>query len=224
MVVGVDGCRDGWVAVVLQGAKMEVRYWESIGQVEEVPGVEAVAIDIPLGLSASGERRAETLARRRLPHRASTVFNVPPRICLEAGEGDYARANAQSRREAGKGLSRQSFALLAKIREVDSFWTSAPCPVYEVHPELSFARLNAGTPLPPKKSREGIAARREVLAARGFDLAGVPRPVSWRMAVDDLLDAAVCAWTAQLIVQGDVECLPDPPEFDTTGREMCIRV
>lgn len=224
VVVGVDGCRDGWIAVVWRDGALDVHFWKSIRQVSDVAGVQVMAIDIPVGLSVTGERRAEALARERLPKRASTVFNAPPRACLDAGDPQYARANALCRRDGGKGLSRQSFGLLAKIRDVDSFWASAPCPIFEVHPELSFARLNAGVPLAPKKSWAGVLARREMLLARGFDLDGFDGPASWRVAPDDVLDAAVCAWTARLILQGDVECLPDPPEFDATGREMSIRV
>jgi predicted RNase H-like nuclease len=108
----------------------------------------AIAIDIPIGLSDAGPRRCDALARRRLPGRSATVFNAPPRACLDHVD-DYPGANARARQAGDQGLSRQSFGLLAKIREVDEFWPEAPGPIYEVHPELSFARLNGGVPLAP---------------------------------------------------------------------------
>jgi len=222
-VVGIDGCRDGWIAVVWREGRVDVRFWSSIDQIHEVPDVLVAAIDIPLGLSETGERQADLLARRKLPGRSSTIFNAPARSCLSALD-DYQRANDLSRRNGAKGLSRQSFGLMAKIHEVDEFWPSAPCPLYEVHPELSFARLNAGRPLAPKKSWAGVVARRELLLARGIVLDDFREASAGRVNADDVLDAGVCAWTATNILRGDVERLPDPPEFDATGREMSIRV
>ena len=220
--MGIDGCRDGGIAVVWREGEVDVRFWSSISQIREVGDVQAAAIDIPLGLSVTGERAADVLARRRLPGRSSTIFNAPPRSCLAAGV-DYQRANDLSRRHGAKGLSRQSFGLLAKIREVDDFWRSSACPLYEVHPELSFARLNGGVPLSSKKSWAGVVARRELLLVRGIVLDEFRGPPASRVAADDVLDAEVCAWTASRIVRDDVRCLPDPPPFDATGREMCIR-
>ncbi len=223
VVVGMDGCREGWIAVVWRDERVDVHWWSSIDVLgREVPDAEAVAIDIPLGLSQSGDRRADQLARQRLRGRASTVFNAPPRACLESGE--YDGANELSRRHGAKGLSRQSFGLLPKIREVDAYWRSAPCSLYEVHPELSFARLNGDVALASKKSWEGVLSRRDALAGVGISLDGFRGAPARRAAPDDVLDAGVCAWTARQIILDQVQCLPDPPEVDATGREMCIRV
>jgi predicted RNase H-like nuclease len=40
--------------------------------------------------------------------------------------------------------------------------------------------------------------------------------------VDDVLDAAVAAWSAQRIARGEARCLPDPPERDAEGRSVAI--
>jgi predicted RNase H-like nuclease len=61
-VVGVDRCRDGWIAVVARDESVDVQYCETIAELRRV--ADAVDIDIPLGLSATGERRADVLARR----------------------------------------------------------------------------------------------------------------------------------------------------------------
>lgn len=222
-VVGMDGCRDGWVAVVWRHDEVQVHLWPTIHRLSEVSDVQVVAIDIPLGLSETGERQADVLARRELPGRSSTVFNAPARASLAAVE-DYRLANELSRRDGSRGLSRQTFGLFAKIREVDDFWRSAPCTLYEVHPELSFARLNGGTPLASKKSWAGVLTRRELLADRGIVLDGFRGEPAARVGPDDVLDAGVCAWTAHRILRGEARSLPDPPEFDATGREMSIRV
>jgi predicted RNase H-like nuclease len=150
-----------------------------------------VAIDVPFGLSDNGERPAASRARGRRPGRSSTSFNSPPRACLEATDDDYDGANELSRRHGAKGLSRQSLGLLAKIREVDGFRASAPCPVFEVHPELSFPRMNGGVALAPKKSWSGVIARRELLLARDIDLDGFRNQSADRATADDVLDAEV---------------------------------
>ncbi len=220
-VVGIDGCRDGWIAVAWRDGQVEAYRWDSLEELSGLGDVAVAAIDIPLGLSPTGERLCDSLARSRLGVRASTIFNAPPRACV-AEVMDYDRANAISRLAGGRGLSRQSFGLLAKIREADRYWRRAPCPLYEVHPELAFARLNAGRPLVSKKSWAGVMTRRELLAGQGITLDHLGAEVG-TAAPDDVLDAAVCALSALRIERGEASCLPQPPEVDETGREMSIR-
>jgi predicted RNase H-like nuclease len=226
-VLGLDGCAKGWVGVVLEGADVSAHFFSSVERIvdllpELVTRLEVIAIDIPLGLLDSGPRQADVLARRHLARRASTIFSAPPRACLAAR--DYAEAQEISRRLLGKGLSKQSFALLPKIGEVDRFWRSAPCPVWEVHPELSFAKINDGRVLAPKTTWTGMVERRAALAKVGVGLDDVDAAVGRLGAPDDVLDAAVCAWSAREILQGRATFLPDPPEVDATGRWATIRV
>ncbi len=70
----------------------------------------------------------------------------------------------------------------------------------EVHPEVSFRQL-AGRPLESKKTMLGQNQRLEALATAGIHL---DHPVN-----DDLLDAAVGAWTAGRYAQGQALPLPD---------------
>ena len=221
-MVGIDGCRGGWIAVLWRAESVAVHFWPTIDHLREVPDATVVAIDIPIGLSEKGVRRCDTLARRELPGRASTIFNAPARACLTSTQ-DYARANEISKARANKGLSRQSFGLLKKIREVDDYWRSSSVPLYEVHPELSFARLNAGVPLASKKTSQGATRRRELLADVGIlfeERDSLPLRIA---SADDVLDAGACAWSARRISEGVARCLPETPEFDATGREMSIR-
>ena len=39
---------------------------------------------------------------------------------------------------------------------------------------------------------------------------------------DDILDAAVAAWSASRIAAGNAISLPDPPQFDTNNRKVAI--
>jgi predicted RNase H-like nuclease len=222
-VIGLDGCSKGWIGVILDGDEVSAHYFANVRQVlDHFPDVQVIAIDIPIGLLDSGPRRADVLARAKLPGRASTIFNAPARACLV--DVDYRTANDVSQRVLGKGLSRQSYALLPKIREVDDFWRSAPCPVWEVHPELSFAKINDWKTMPSKKSWTGMLQRRHALSRVGIVLDDVLGDAAHRASTDDMLDAGACAWSAREIFDGRAIFLPDPPEVDATGREATIRV
>ncbi len=39
---------------------------------------------------------------------------------------------------------------------------------------------------------------------------------------DDVLDAAVAAWSAHRVATGSAVCLPNPPEIDDLGRRVAI--
>ena len=149
----------------------------------------------------------------------------------------YGRANDLNReftgngkKEDGKGLSRQSWALVPKIAEVRDYLTThleeQGC-VHEAHPEVSFAAMNALVhdrncrfdPVRSKATAAGLVERRvllkhkevfgnrfKVLEARAaeFDPDG-------RAALDDFYDALACLWTARRIQKG-----PDGP-----ARALC---
>jgi len=96
----------------------------------------------------------------------------------------------------------------------------------EVHPEVSFAKLVGGPILVSKHKQSGVARRLEVLQtvfpniaeAMTAPVTGRPRP-----GQDDRLDAAVAAWTARQLVNGDADCL-GASEDDATGYPMNIWV
>lgn len=103
----------------------------------------------------------------------------------------------------GSGISQQSFALRKKIFEVDDWITTTTDRVVEVHPEVSFAAL-AGQPLAePKSSWAGFQHRRHLLADAGLVLDGDLGLAGRRVAPDDVLDAAVAAWSARRVALGE---------------------
>ena len=106
-------------------------------------------IDMPLGLLAAGWRTADLLARRALGRRGSCVFAIPPRPVWE--QPAYANANQGCRELTGRGMSIQAWGLRRKLLEADEFRRAAAPPLYEVHPELSFAALAGGAPLADSK-------------------------------------------------------------------------
>jgi predicted RNase H-like nuclease len=92
--------------------------------------------------------------------------------------------------------------------------------VHEVHPEVSFCALT-GSHLPwSKKSWNGLALRRRLLAEAGIHLPDEIPEIAG-VAADDLLDAAVVAWSAARIASGEARTLPDPPET-SAGASVAI--
>lgn len=206
-VLGVDGCRIGWVGVRWDSS-VEVMVAPTIDRLVALAGdVRAVAIDIPIGLPTEQPRTAERLARRELPGRASTVFNAPASAALDAA--DYHAANAANRLALGLGLSKQTWYLVPKIREVRDWLETGPAmPVVESHPELCFAAMNGGVLVDGKTTADGEAHRRRLLAAHGLEVVAERRA---GVAVDDVLDAAATAWTAGRFADGIAERLPAEP-------------
>lgn len=217
-VVGLDGCPDGWIAAVVERGRLAaIEYAASAGEaIEAHPDAEVFAIDIPIGLSEDGVRAADDAARRFLRDRASTVFRAPPLAAL--GAAGYAEASEASRRATGHGISRQSFALAGKIREVAAL--AADPRVHEAHPEVSFAEM-AGEPLARKKSWDGLMLRRALLSARGLAIPDLVGEASRRGAADDIVDAVACAWTAGRIARGEARTFPDPPQR-LGGRAVAV--
>ena len=180
-VIGVDGCRGGWICIALRCADDPSPQWWVSAEFEEIlarwPTADRVLVDIPVGLLDAGpERRSpDVLARRALGgKRASSVFNAPIRPVLDAP--DYAAANARSRRLTGRGLSRQSWAIVPKIRQVDRLLRSRPewiGRVREVHPDLSFQAF-AVDALAAALTGVGGAPLRTIPETPERDAAGIP--------------------------------------------------
>jgi predicted RNase H-like nuclease len=233
VVAGVDGCRAGWVFVILQNGCRIVDggtapTFEKL--LEYTCMCAVVGIDIPIGLPDSGARTADRLARKALgPTRSSSVFAAPKRGTLSATS--YPQALALSRAVDGVGLSKQTFFLLAKIREVDEALLATPrqqMRVREVHPEVSFRfAARDSRALPAKKTAQG-GADRDAILERHFSNYGqaflaIRHGILRRDAQDDdIRDACIAAWTAHRISAGQAISLPSPPEADSLGIPMAI--
>jgi len=226
-VLGVDGCRAGWVGVLAAGT-CQVLVARSIVELvdsalERARGLAVVAVDIPIGLPDRGRRHADLLARRRLPvGRKSSVFPTPTRSTT--CEPTYAAATAVSRATTrGKGISQQTFRIVPKILEVDAFVRAGPSvSVIESHPEVTFVELDPGCVVARKTTVEGSAARRAALRSVGLV---PPTYVQGQgYAADDLLDACALAWTAARYAEGSAYSLPPEPEVFSDGIPAAIWV
>jgi predicted RNase H-like nuclease len=223
-VLGVDACRKGWVGVALDDdgrveAAVAARFGDLVAKVADAA---VVAVDMPVGLSDTGVRAADILARRALGRRWASVFVTPIRVAVEAAT--YGEANAHNRSVTGSGISRQAWNLTAKVLEVERWRLESGRSAWEVHPEVVFREL-AGRPLDTaKKTWAGQHQRRALLFGGGVLVPDDLGPAGQLAGPDDVLDAAAVAWTARRIGAGEARSLPDPPESDHLGRPMAIWV
>jgi predicted RNase H-like nuclease len=208
-VLGVDGARGGWVGVRWDGSTLSCHLAPTLaGLVGDAGPVALVAVDMPIALVEHGTRAAEDEVRRLLGPRRSSLFQSPCLGALDFADDDYPGANAWSKATVGRGLSKQAWFLVPKIREVRALAEASAVPVREAMPELSFAAMHGDVPLPHTKvTWSGHALRRRLLADHGIDLPDDPGPAG-QVAPDDLLDAAAVAWTARRIVAGEARRAP----------------
>lgn len=237
-VAGVDGCKGGWFVVIVSGMKENSRAdapWflklkkslvarDFVDVLSETTNCELVCVDIPIGLSDGNGPRECDVAARKLLHRprASSIFPAPIRPCLSAK--DYETACRISSEHSGKKLTKQGFALLKKICQVDELMTPVlQNRVREIHPEISFRALNNKRPMRHNKKR--FVGRKERMELLSAIFENVERIISearkaGKAAPDDILDALVAAWTAGRAVSGKTKTLPEKPEIDSKGLRM----
>ncbi len=218
MAVGVDACRQGWVAVCLEeGVPPRGVVGSTLDDVAlEVPRAAGFGVDIPIGLPSAGRRRADVEARELIGARRNSVFFTPVRAALLAPT--HAEATRISRERTGQGISRQAYALGPKLLECERWRAQAHVPVWEVHPEVSFTLLLGAPPRSSKKTWDGAVQRRDALAAAGIHLDRLGAAGA-HAAVDDVLDAAVVAWSVRRLLDGEGRSLPDPPEIDPESQQ-----
>ncbi len=205
VVGGLDGCPGGWVLATVPVDSATTAFTITVlPSLEPVVGELAVgrmvcaAIDIPIGLADQEPRSCDVAARRALGPRRSSVFPAPARAVLEAHS--YVEACALSRRACGKGISKQLYNILDKIRTVDALQTPGlQDQLFEMSPELSFAELTGRPMSANKRTAEGLDDRRDALAsAFGGKVRSIlegPPPAGAKR--DDVVDALIGAWTAR---------------------------
>jgi predicted RNase H-like nuclease len=142
------------------------------------------------------------------------------RRCTRSTIGRRAILNQE---RTGRRLSKQSWGIVPKIRQVDKAMSmESQTWVIEVHPEVSFWKLNQHHPMRyRKKSQEGRSERVTLLRSicDGVDRQLERRPRG--VGMDDLLDAAVSAWSALRWWQGEA-CPVADPERDAMGLRVAI--
>lgn len=240
-VAGVDGCRAGWIAALLNLKSSEwcFHYAASLAAIADAPQrPKIIAIDMPMGFldqAEPGGRQCEREARKLLKGKTSSVFAVPVRAVLASPSYTHALAANRASSDYRLGLSKQAWHLVPKMCELDALLDSRPPlrkRIFEAHPELAFARLNKGAPvLASKKTEDGRVQRLALLAAAGFEQAdarwaehrGAHKIRLADVADDDAYDALAVCVTARRIAERDAICLPSRPGRDSRGIEMAVR-
>ncbi len=235
--LGIDGCPSGWLTVKITGYdSVTLSIYDTIRSIwTDNRDAELLLIDIPIGLpdSGNGTRACDAEARNVLkPYRAPSVYPVPCRKALYAE--NYKQASAVNKKLTGKGLSKQSWMISPKIREVDTFLLSnheARGKIREIHPEVLFWALNGGGAMKHnKRTDEGFSERVAVIARyskfcaeilRGNERININIRLSQKLKYsrDDIVDAFAAALTGRLS-SGILNTLPESPSRDGEGLPM----
>lgn len=207
--LGLDACRGGWMGILMDdGHVVEQQVFARFSDPLDEWSPDQAAVDIPIGLTNETDRFADVAARQYLTSvggNTSTVFNAPPRIVIEAFEEDFEidfeSATALARTVLkSKGITRQTFGIVKKIHEVRQFLRHHKDhgdSILEIHPEVCFHAVN-WAPLPRKASCAGFTRRLQLLRDLQVGLDLCKFNALEGASVDDVLDAVVAAWTAQL--------------------------
>lgn len=109
MLMGLDGCRGGWFAVILaEDGRWELGLFPDISTAwASCRDSSLILIDIPIGLKEDGiERQCDREARRLLGKRHPSVFPVP---CRQAVYAETYRAACDiNEQRTGRRLSKQT--------------------------------------------------------------------------------------------------------------------
>ena len=215
--VGIDGCKEGWVAVSITGTSFEIDIFNTVEEIcTRYPDSNMMIIDVPIGLPESREDiRPEGIARGMLKGKSSSIFNPPCRQAVYANS--YNEANDINRKILGKGLSKQSYMISGKMKEIDEFLHQHPQyknRLLEGHPELCFASLNDGeTLIDSKKTYCGIRKRIEVLSRYYESTEAVITYIcgneKLKKYMDDVVDALCLAITGMISKENGLKRIPE---------------
>lgn len=227
--IGIDGCRAGWFFVSIGvDDRFDVGLRRAFSELAPLFDATAlVLVDIPIGLPSERvpRRLVDEAARRLITPRGASVFPVPARSALAMPT--YEAASAENERCLGRRLSRQTWNICPKIREVDDFLAgrSVTASIREMHPEVAFWALNGRSVLTSRKrSASGFRERLELLSRHYSHSEAVVEAARGRyprkkvLADDDILDAMVGAVTARCEPQ--LETVPAWPLRDDRGLPM----
>ncbi len=235
LTLGVDGCHAGWISIGIKNQlEWNIEFFSTINDLWGAnTDAELILIDIPIGMRDKGgiPRLCDTAARKYLTKkRSSCIFPTPCRTALYAAS--YQEANEINKRLTGKGLSKQSWNITPKIREVDTFLVENPKLVkifIETGPELCYAALAGDQPLDHyKKSKAGLAERKKLLipycknSKTPIEI-GLHQFKRSDVAIDDIMDAWVLA-ISSLKGRSNLRIIPEEFEYDSVGLPMRIAI
>jgi predicted RNase H-like nuclease len=154
----------------------------------------------------------------------SSVFPAPIRPVLAAKS--YAEACQIGENTDGRKISRQTWAIVPKILELDACLRVHPTfqrRIREVHPELCFYAWNNNRAMDTSKKTTARRDERKALVNPRFGNEYRAAQCDLRQDQydeDDLLDAFAALWTAERMVAGAATVLPADPPLDSCGLRM----
>jgi predicted RNase H-like nuclease len=238
-LIGIDGCPGGWISASADPSLASVTFTIHADLTSifsnAVHDGDIVVIDIPIGLALNGPRACDLAAREYLRgSRKSCVFPAPCQATSDATAFGitYREACDVNFGAGGKKVSRQLFAILPKIHEVDRL-ISPPMQnrIREAHPEVTFAALDRPRPGPlaPKREPQGQIQRLALIRrhVRDVDRLGLEeqrlRLGAGKVSIDDLVDALACLITASRVMNTTAFSLPSGQvEINARGLRMEI--
>ena len=233
--IGVDGCPFGWVSSYKEDQiKWKFAIFPTIEQLwYTFSNVKLIMIDIPIGLRDKGNepRLCDKVARKYLTRsRSSSIFPTPCRSATYASS--YIYANVINRKLTGKGLSKQTWNITSKIKEVDVLLRNdlkARQTLIESHPELCFSALSNSTPMKHyKKTEAGINERILVIESFCKNPKKILNKVILQfskkeLSIDDILDAWILAISGSK-GRSNLRFVPDNFEYDSEGLPMRMAI
>jgi len=230
--VGIDGCRAGWVAVNITDDGFEVELQKSFEEIcSKFDDSDIILVDMPIGLPESiKDIRPEAEARSYLLGRTSCIFNTPCRQSVYIK--DYFEASKTNRQVLGKGLSKQSFGICNKIREIDETLEKLPeckSKIKESHPEICFAILSSECkhikPIYESKRTEEGRLKRIKALKQYYDKTSefvdyISDHPKFSKIMVDCIDALCLAVTGMLGLENGFRCVPEKPAIDSHGLAM----
>tara|TARA_Y100000768_G_scaffold345045_1_gene291722 strand:+ start:53 stop:751 length:699 start_codon:yes stop_codon:yes gene_type:complete len=229
-IAGIDGSKGGWVCVSGYENNFRELKFEKLEKFHDIKlkDFNLVLVDIPIGLDIDlkkGGRIVDKLARKELLTNKSSIFNAPSRLVLDAK--NYEEAN-KINKSKGMGLSKQSWNLVKKIKEVDEYIrNSNKTIIFESHPEIIFQIMKRDKVSSKKKNKEGIIERKNLLVKSGFDKVFLERNLSAKdnfYKQDDFIDACSLFWSANRAIANSEVKIPNDTVLDSEGIIMQIKV
>jgi predicted RNase H-like nuclease len=235
-IAGVDGCKGGWVIAASNetlSQPVTLSFTRAIAGLLAGPDApDVLAVDIPIGLTGSGDRAPDSQARKLTP--PGSVFQAAKRPILgharDHGLLKSTPANRAALREwcrsNGHAMSgSHSYALYERTAELDALVRfQSNCDIREVHPEVCFWALNGEKRLiASKKTARGLQERRRLLnSAFTIEILDLQMPHS-KTALDDVFDALAALWTAARIARDEARHIPEAPGRDLElNRDIAI--
>lgn len=235
LIFGIDATRFGWVGASIGKNTGEIYFYQKFADlIKKISSSSRILVDMPIGLSDKNiafypQRPCDAAARKLLGKKHSSIFSPP---CIEAlYKNNYADASRINFEVLGKKLSKQSWNIAPKIRELNAFLHLNPQwrgKILESHPELAFHFFNKNQPLlHSKKTKEGITERIQILekhyspAKSLFHSFLEDKDIRNKTNKDDIADA-LCLAVLNLIRVNKLQNISDIYPEDSLGNKMGI--